>query len=148
MMKYIERCQSFLQLGEPDNDFLVYLPVRDMWHKRIPRKDGKRGNLGDDLLMQFDIHAMDEKAPEFIRSILTIDSLGYDCDYISDRQLAKVQVENGRLVTEGGTRYKGLIIPTGTTIDERLSKELSRLSPYIMYGEDDKQWLSLLYLKR
>ena len=138
MMKYIERCQSFLQLGEPDNDFLVYLPVRDMWHKRIPRKDGKRGNLGDDLLMQFDIHAMDEKAPEFIRSILTIDSLGYDCDYISDRQLAKVQVENGRLVTEGGTRYKGLIIPTGTTIDERLSKELSRLSPYIMYGEDDK----------
>ena len=33
-MQYVERCQSFLQWGEPDNDFLVYLPVRDMWQKQ------------------------------------------------------------------------------------------------------------------
>ena len=133
LMQYIERCQSFLQLGKPDNDFLVYLPVRDMWRKRIPVKEGK---LGDDLLMQFDIHSMDEKAPEFIRSILAIDSLGYDCDYISDRQLAKVRIENGMLVTEGGTRYKALIIPSGTTIDERLQTLIAPLSPYLIKGED------------
>ena len=133
LMQYIERCQSFLQMGKPDNDFLVYLPVRDMWRKRIPRKDGK---LGDDLLMQFDIHSMDEKAPEFIRSILTIDSLGYDCDYISDRQLAKVRIENGQLITEGGTRYKALIIPSGTTIDDRLQTLIAPLSPYLIKGED------------
>ena len=30
--EYITRCQSFLQLGKPDNDFLVYLPVYDMWN--------------------------------------------------------------------------------------------------------------------
>ena len=137
LMKYIERCQSFLQLGEPDNDFLVYLPVRDMWRKRIPRKDGQNRKLGSDLLMQFDIHTMDEKAPEFIHSILTIDSLGYDCDYISDRQLARVRVEDGMLVTEGGTRYKALIIPTGTTVDERLSSLIQALQPYIIYGENE-----------
>ena len=136
MMQYIERCQSFLQMGQPDNDFLVYLPVRDMWRKRLPRKDGKPWNLGEDLLMQFDIHSMDEKAPEFIRSILTIDSLGYDCDYISDRQLAKVRIENGLLMTEGGTRYKALIIPTGTTVDDRLKALITPLSSYIIYGED------------
>ena len=142
MMQYIERCQSFLQLGKPDNDFLVYLPVRDMWRKRLPMKTDKKGNpiLGSNLLMQFDIHSMAEKAPEFIRSILTIDSLGYDCDYISDRQLAKVRVENGMLVTEGGTRYKALIIPSGTTIDDRLLATLrpiaSQPSPLIIYGED------------
>ena len=136
MMQYIERCQSFLQMGQPDNDFLVYLPVRDMWRKRLPRKDGKPWNLGEDLLMQFDIHSMDEKAPEFIRSILTIDSLGYDCDYISDRQLAKVRIENGLLITEGGTRYKALIIPSGTTIDDRLKALITPLSSYIIYGED------------
>ena len=136
MMQYIERCQSFLQMGQPDNDFLVYLPVRDMWRKRLPRKDGKPWNLGEDLLMQFDIHSMDEKAPEFIRSILTIDSLGYDCDYISDRQLGKVRIENGMLMTEGGTRYKALIIPSGTTIDDRLKALLTPLSAYIIYGED------------
>ena len=135
LMQYIERCQSFLQLGKPDNDFLVYLPVRDMWHKRIPVK-GSKAKLGDDLLMQFDIHSMDEKAPEFIRSILTIDSLGYDCDYISDRQLAKVRIENGMLVTEGGTRYKALIIPSGTTIDDRLQALLTPLNGYTIIGED------------
>jgi hypothetical protein len=135
LMKYIERCQSFLQLGQPDNDFLVYLPVRDMWRKRIPVKNGK-GTLGEELLMQFDIHNMDEKSPEFIHSILTIDSLGYDCDYISDRQLAKVRIEDGQLVTEGGTRYRALIIPSGTTVDSRLKALLAPLAALVIYGED------------
>ncbi len=135
MMKYIERCQSFLQMGEPDNDFLVYLPVRDMWRKRMPVTNIDP-QIGDDLLMQFDIHGMEEKAPEFIHSILSIDSLGYDCDYISDRQLAKVKIENGMLVTEGGTRYRALIIPTGTTIDANLKSLLDKITPYIIYGED------------
>ena len=120
LMKYIERCQSFLQMGKPDNDFLVYLPVRDMWHKR-----------GKELLMQFDIHNMDEKAPQFIKSILKIDSLGYDCDYISDRQLAKVRIEDGMLVTEGGTRYRALIVPSGTTIQPLTA----HLSPLVIQGE-------------
>ena len=140
LMQYIERCQSFLQLGQPDNDFLVYLPVRDMWHQRGPRNDddkkaSKDRRGGEDLLMQFDIHTMDEKAPQFIRSILTIDSLGYDCDYISDCQLAKVYVENGMLVTEGGTRYRALIIPSGTTIDARLQALLDPIAAYVIKGE-------------
>ena len=141
LMQYIERCQSFLQLGQPDNDFLVYLPVRDMWRQRGPRNDDAKEasrdrRNGEDLLMQFDIHTMDEKAPQFIRSILTIDSLGYDCDYISDRQLAKVRIDNGMLVTEGGTRYKALIIPAGTTIDARLQALLTPLKPFVIEGEN------------
>ena len=140
LMQYIERCQSFLQLGEPDNDFLVYLPVRDMWRIRGPRNDddkqaSKNRRGGEDLLMQFDIHTMDEKAPQFIRSILTIDSLGYDCDYISDRQLAKVRIENGMLVTEGGTRYRAIIVPSGTTVDKRLKALLTPLQAYVINGE-------------
>ena len=140
LMQYIERCQSFLQMGKPDNDFLVYLPVKDMWKRRGPRNDDakwestKRRN-GEDLLMQFDIHTMDEKAPDFIKSILKIDSLGYDCDYISDRQLAKVTLEDGMLVTEGGTRYRALIIPTGTTVDSTLKALLTPIASYIIYGE-------------
>lgn len=129
LMQYIERCQSFLQWGQPDNDFLVYLPVRDMW--RLRSKPGE-----EDLLMQFDIHSMDKKAPQFISSILKIDSLGYDCDYISDRQLAKVRIEDGLLVTEGGTRYKALIIPSGTTIDSRLQQLIEPLRPCVIQGED------------
>ena len=125
LMQYIERCQSFLQMGKPDNDFLVYLPVHDMWKQRTK-----------ELLMQFDIHAMDKHAPTFIQSILRIDSLGYDCDYISDRQLEKVTLQDNLLVTEGGTRYKGIIIPTGTTIIPALKALLSRWSSLVVYGED------------
>ena len=135
LMQYIERCQSFLQMGQPDNDFLVYLPVRDMWREggRQP-KDGPRTQL----LMQFDIHSMARKAPDFIRAILRIDSLGYDCDYISDRLLSTVTLEvSGQyLVTAAGTRYRGLIIPTGTTVSPELQAGLSRLQPLVVMGED------------
>ncbi len=34
---YITRCQSFLQMGKPDNDFLIYLPVYDMWDEQPGR---------------------------------------------------------------------------------------------------------------
>lgn len=111
LMKYIERCQSFLQWGKPDNDFLVCLPVRDMWK-----------NNTDKLLMQFDIHSMAQKAPEFIRAINKIDSLGYDCDYISERQMANVRKEGDWYVTEGGSRYRGVIDPTKPIDDAVLAK--------------------------
>lgn len=124
-MDYVTRCQSFLQMGQPDNDFLVYLPVRDMWKKN----NGK-------LIMQFSIHAMGKLAPEFIKSILTIDQAGYDCDYISDQLLAEVTLKNGQLLTGAGTRYKAIIIPTGTTITPALKEQLDRLSPLVIYGED------------
>ena len=115
-MSYVERCQSFLQMGEPDNDFLVLLPVRDMWR----RNTGK-------LLMQFSIHAMGKLAPDFIKTILDIDRAGYDCDYISERLLMDVRFEGGKLVTAGGTAYKGLIIPEGATLTDAVSQHISQL---------------------
>ena len=142
LMKYIERCQSFLQLGQPDNDFLVFLPVRDMWAERGARPvDGDKWPTGQpmrhDLLMQFSIHNMAKRAPEFIKSVLKIDSLGYDCDYISERLLQDVVLSaDGHLVTKAGTRYKALIIPTGTTITPALATILKRLTPLVVYGED------------
>ena len=104
-MQYVERCQSFLQWGQPDNDFLVYLPVRDMWRKNTKK-----------LLMQFSIHEMGKLAPEFIKTILDIDRAGFDCDYISERLLLSTTFENGALETAAGTRYKGLIIPSSDNI--------------------------------
>lgn len=117
LMAYITRCQTYLQWGQPDNDFLVYLPVRDLWREDIRR-----------LLMMFDIHSMDKKAPQFIKTILAIDSLGYDCDYISDKYLAGVTVTpDGQLRTAAGTLYKGLVVPPGTTVDSRLQALIAPL---------------------
>ena len=129
-MDYVERCQSFLQWGQPDNDFLVYLPIRDMWKK----------NTGK-LLMQFSIHAMGQLAPEFIKSILAIDKAGFDCDYISERLLMNTRCENNKLITEGGTTYKGLIIPGSGEMPEAVKKHIEELKAqgaHIIYGINEK----------
>ena len=127
-MEYVERCQSFLQWGQPDNDFLVLLPVRDMWKK----------NTGK-LLMQFSIHAMGKLAPEFISTILDIDRAGFDCDYISERLLTGVTCQNGMLITNAGTRYKGLIIPGSGQMSERIKAHVDNLKKqgaHIFYTTD------------
>ena len=127
-MQYVERCQSFLQWGQPDNDFLVLLPVRDMWQKN----SGK-------LLMQFSIHAMGKLAPEFIKTILDIDRAGFDCDYISERLLMGVTWQDGMLVTQAGTRYKGLIIPGTGNMPETVKAHISQLKAqgaHIFYSID------------
>lgn len=115
-MKYIERCQSFLQMGKPDNDFLIYLPVYNMWAQRT------KG-----LLMQFDIHTMDKKAPHFIHTIQSIDSLGYDCDYISDKYLMTTTFDGKMLCTAFGAKYKGLIIPDNCILTDETRKHIEQL---------------------
>ena len=116
-MKYVERCQSFLQWGQPDNDFLVLLPVRDMW-------SGQQ----DKLLMQFSIHAMGKLAPDFIKTILAIDEAGFDCDYISERLLMGVTYKDGMLETAAGTRYRGLIIPGSLQLPESVVQHICQLT--------------------
>ena len=115
-MQYVERCQSFLQWGQPDNDFLVYLPVRDMWQKQT-----------DKLLMQFSIHKMGQLAPEFIKAILDIDRAGFDCDYISDRLLLTTVFKDGMLQTAAGTCYKGLVIPECRMMPESVKAHIEQL---------------------
>ena len=115
-MQYVERCQSFLQWGQPDNDFLVYLPVRDMWQKQT-----------DKLLMQFSIHKMGQLAPEFIEAILDIDRAGFDCDYISDRLLLTTTFTDGMLQTVASTRYKGLVIPECRMMPETVKAHIDQL---------------------
>lgn len=133
-MKYVQRCQSFLQWGRPDNDFIVYLPVRDMWAER-----------NGELLMQFDINSMEKKAPDFIKSILTLNNLGFDCDYISDKYLMTTTFVNGMLQTAAGTRYKGLVLPSVKIIPEKLKahiEELKAKGAHIIYRTDDNDALS------
>ncbi|MCR4918977.1 MAG: glycosyl hydrolase family 2 [Prevotella sp.] len=127
-MQYVERCQSFLQWGQPDNDFLVLLPVRDMWKKNTRK-----------LLMQFSIHAMSKLAPEFIETILAIDRAGFDCDYISERLLMGVSCSQGQLVTAAGTRYRGLIIPGSGEMPDNVRQHIERLKEqgaHICYSTD------------
>lgn len=97
--QYISRCQSFLQMGKPDNDFLVYLPIYDLWNEQPGR------------LLLFDIHKMESRAPKFIETIHEINNSGFDVDYISDKYIQNTLFKNGNLITQGGNSYKAIIIP-------------------------------------
>lgn len=97
--EYITRCQSFLQKGKPDNDFLVYLPIYDMWNDNPGR------------LLMFTIHQMGKLAPKFIAAVDKIMRSGYDVDYISDAFLRTTSYNKGQLTTAAGTQYKAIVIP-------------------------------------
>jgi hypothetical protein len=109
---YVARTQSFLQSGTPDNDFLLYFPIYDIWHE-------KRGNY----YLPFSIHDVLHELPGFAESVAKIRNEGFDLDYISDRFLQTTTVENGMLKTGGGALYKALILPSVKKIPlETLSK--------------------------
>lgn len=114
--EYITRCQSFLQMGQPDNDFLVYLPIYDLWDEIAGR------------LVSFDIHKMDRYAPKFIKTIQTIIAGGYDVDYISDAFIKTTRCTGDQLVTSGGTRYKALIVPAARLMPAATLRKLVELA--------------------
>jgi hypothetical protein len=114
--KYIERCQSFLQWGEPDNDLLVYLPYYDMIYEQ------------PDRLALFDIHSMERRAPKFIHTIQSIIRNSYDVDYISDKYLAKTAMKGGSLTTTGKNKYAGIIVPDVRFMPLETLKQLIKLA--------------------
>ena len=113
---YITRVQSFLQSGQPDNDFLLYLPIQDIWHEQ-------RGNF----YTTFAIHGMREQLPDFCDAVDRIMQSGFDLDYISDRFLQTTTVEYGLLKTEGGTTYKALIMPAVKLIPLATMEQINHL---------------------
>ncbi|MDR0574572.1 MAG: glycosyl hydrolase family 2 [Tannerella sp.] len=114
--EYITRCQSFLQKGQPDNDFLLYLPIYDIWNEQPGR------------FLAFDIHKMKERAPKFIDVVNNITQSGYDVDYISDDFIRSTRCQDGRLVTSGGVRYKALIIPATRLMPADVLNHLLKLA--------------------
>lgn len=113
---YITRCQSFLQMGQPDNDFLLYLPVYDMWYEQ----DGR--------LLMFDIHSMKKRAPRFIEVVNCIIDAGYNVDYISDNFIRSLETEGNELKTIGGSKYKALIVPGVKFMPHDVIEKLLRLT--------------------
>jgi hypothetical protein len=102
LFQYIGRTQSLLQQGNPDNDVLVYWPVYDSWAKF---NDGNP-------LVQFAIHRLEPwlSGTSFYETAHHLIKEGYGFDYISDRFLQKVKVENGVIQLPGG-HYRSIVVP-------------------------------------
>ncbi len=128
LFDYVARTQAFLSAGEPDNDFLLYFPVFDLWS--VPQRRP---------FVQFDIHRMEQTMPAFKEAVRSVLRAGYDADYVSDRYLADVTVESdGRLRTAGGATYRALILPAVRTMPHTtLAKvaELARRGATIVVAE-------------
>ena len=119
LMDYATRCQSFLQMGQPDNDVLVYAPFQDAMHKNTGANQAR--------LQLFDINTLSQKIPSIPTTVRNIESAGLDCDYISDAQLLQTRYENGCLTTEGGTRYKALVVPVTAHMPADVAAHLEQL---------------------
>jgi hypothetical protein len=101
---YIARCQSVLQAGEPADDVLVYWPIHDLWVDP------------EGLLQRLTVHGkawMDEYRIGDVADLL--DSKGYAFDFISDRMLDNIRLQNGLLRAPGGT-YKAVLVPRCTYV--------------------------------
>ena len=132
LMNYIERCQTFLQMGKPDNDVLVYVPFRNAWHKNS-------GTLFSNRLLTFPIDNIVNKLPEFATCVNNIEKAGLDCDYISEALLLGCKVENGQIVTAAGTAYKALVVPIDKHLSTALVAHLESMKSQgatIVYGND------------
>jgi hypothetical protein len=98
--KYIERSQSLLQQSRPDNDILLYYPIYDRF-----------STPGEEMIEHFDGVGVQFENTAFKRGAEKMLTAGYAFDYVSDKQLSKTKVEEEELVTEGGARYKTVVVP-------------------------------------
>ena len=114
---YIAQTQSFLQSGKPDNDFLLYLPMYDIWSEQ-------RG----DYYSAFSIHGLRERLPQFCEAVEKITGYGYGLDYISDYYIQNTTVDNGLLKTTGGINYKALILPAVHLIPLETMEQIKKLA--------------------
>ena len=114
---YITRCQTFLSGGAPDNELLLYLPLYDIWHEMQEKR-----------FLIFDIHKMDITMPKVKETMNAIVRNGYDADYISDRLIMSLTVRDGMMISEGGTKYKSLIVPECSRMPLETMQKLADLA--------------------
>ena len=113
---YVERVQSVLQGGTPDNRVLLYWPIYDVL-------DDPQG-----LMRQFGVHdvdfIMDSRCGALAKAL---DEAGYAFDYISDDQIASTRTAGGALVTPGN-RYDVLVVPAADRMPLATLRKLAELA--------------------
>lgn len=111
---YIARSQSFLQRGAPDNDILLYFPIHDQW------MDKGRGSLHH-------FHGAEHSSKVYVLAD-TLQNQGYSFDFISDKQVSNLKLDDSKIITEGNTIYKTILIPSVTYIPLETIQNLIKLA--------------------
>ena len=97
--EYVARCQAVLQSGKPDNDILLYWPIADFWSN----PSGRLQPMAVGRAEWFEGQPIGKTAHELW-------SHGYAFDYVSDAQLLKGKVVDGKIEMPGGS-YKVIVVP-------------------------------------
>ena len=115
---YVARCQAILQSGAPDNDILLYWPIKDFWMQP-----------GDELLPQLTVsntRGWFEDQPVG-RTAKELWDRGYAFDYVSDAQLKTAKVTDGKIQMPGG-KYQVIVVPECKYIPLETFKQLLALA--------------------
>jgi len=139
--KYIENIQAELQRSKSDADVLLYFPIHDLWSK----------HTGSHLL-QLDVHKYAKwfgQTP-FGQTAKTLWNNGISFDYISDKQLRALKIDDkGRLYNDH-ILVSALIIPATTYISEPTFlylQELTKAGANILFVNQLPEKFSGLSLK-
>jgi hypothetical protein len=97
---YIARVQSFTQSSKPGNDILMYFPIFDRFSE-----------YHNTLLEHFDAVSPLFDGTPFKTAAEEMSEKGFGFDYISDLQISKASVNSGKIITNGESEYRTLIIP-------------------------------------
>jgi len=108
---YVSRCQSVFQACEPDNDLLVYWPLRDYWWDAGGFEKMMSVHTGKDWFYGQSIGPFAKKLHEE----------GYSFDYVSDRMLANAEALGL------GSRYAALAVPECRHMPEATRKAIDAL---------------------
>ncbi len=115
--QYIGRVQSFLQSGVPDNEVLLYLPAYDRYAER-----------GRELLDHFHGEAAPRGGASKVREVAEwLQEGGFGFDFISDKQLAKVELD-GREIKAANAKYQVILIPTTEYMPLETLQQLQKLA--------------------
>lgn len=114
--EYVARCQSVLQAGRPANDVLVYWPIHDLWtnptgtaircsvHRHGWMTGQRFGRLAGELLAK-----------------------GYAFDFVSDRMLGLLDVDDTTIRAPGGA-YRAIAVPACARVPVATMRRLADLA--------------------
>lgn len=117
---YIATCQRVLQNSQPDNDILLYFPIDDLWT-----------TYPGDILLLLDVHKYSKwfSQTKFGETAQFLWDNGYSFDYISDKQLGQLDInEQGKLSIDDQNSYSVIVLPSTTYINKETLKTLNSLA--------------------
>ena len=114
---YMTRVQSVLQSGAPSAEYLIYFPMHDIWH------DGSEG------LPLFTMHNQEKwlQPTSFYRTAMGLRKAGISYDFLSDRLLSEVTVQDHEFKI-GGRPLSFIVVPETRYMPEASLRRLLDLA--------------------